>query len=491
MSKLLSVILLIACSHCYGQFNRNYNATPDLLGSFNIEVISKDTFFILGANYDQNRNEFGFNSFLINGKGDSLKTSYFQDSSRSLYTGWCNSLNSTQDGGFIMGGSISDSLKLGYLVKFNSKGDTLWSRVISDTINQFIFRNAIQTRDGGYAAAGEFKGGPRSDGLLVKTDSLGKVEWEQHYSIFNNTHEFFSSVQQTTDGGFILGGHNLQYPNQNSRNLDPMLIRTDSTGKQLWRYEYDTPYNDQSANAIQTFDGNFVFSSGISISQGGSHTRGKPALFKVDAAGKLMWAKTYGPIRYNHYLFVVKQLPDSSLIAVGSGADGSTGTGYGVMVHTDKDGDSLFVNTYEHDPTESRNQNYLLDVIALDDGGFMAVGEVRDSPPATPKQDVWAIRVDSNGCIISNCLVGMNEVASAPPSDRIHIYPNPTTGLVKVQSPEYPLQVSVYDTQGQLQKEQNIYSSADHLHLNGVAGLYLLRIIDKEGKMLNRKLLKQ
>ncbi len=217
-----------------------------------------------------------------------------------------------------MGGNISDSLSYGYLVKFNRQGDTLWSRVISDTINHYNFRNAIQTRDGGYAVAGEFKGGPRSDGLLVKTDSLGMIEWEQHYSIFNNTHEFFSSVQQTSDGGFMLGRHNLQYPNQNSRNLDPMLIRTDSTGKQLWRYEYDTPYNDQSAYAIQTYDGNFVFSSGITTSQSGSNTRGRAALFKVDATGKLIWAKTYGPIRYHHYLFVVKQLPDSSLIAVGS-----------------------------------------------------------------------------------------------------------------------------------------------------------------------------
>jgi hypothetical protein len=145
------------------------------------------------------------------------------------------------------------------------------------------------------------------------------------------------------------------------------------------------------------------------------------------------------------------------------------------MIHTDKDGDSLFVNTYEHDPTESRNKNYLLDVIALDDGGFMAVGEVQDNPPATSKRDVWAIRVDSNGCIISNCLVGMKEVASAPPSERISIYPNPTSGLVQFNSPEYPLHVSVYNTKGQLQKEHNIYSSEETLHLSGPAGLYLLQ----------------
>jgi hypothetical protein len=71
-----------------------------------------------------------------------------------------------------------------------------------------------QTADGGYILGGDSRSNisgdktENSDGYhdywIVKTDSLGNTQWQ--YTIGGNSGDYLSEVQQTTDGGYILGG---------------------------------------------------------------------------------------------------------------------------------------------------------------------------------------------------------------------------------------------------------------------------------------------
>ena len=70
--------------------------------------------------------------------------------------------------------------------------------------------SAQQTTDGGYIIAGD-TGSDDEDGdaYLVKTDASGNIEWEK--TIGGSDYDCSRSVQQTTDGGYILAGDTASY----------------------------------------------------------------------------------------------------------------------------------------------------------------------------------------------------------------------------------------------------------------------------------------
>lgn len=487
MKKLIIISICIAQSLLsFGQyFNKSIEGTPDIIGNYNIEKVSQDTFMLFPAAIFNNK--LLVHSTTIMGlTGDTVKSIVYSDSTKSIATGWSNSTNRTSDGGFIMGGGLQDTSTYGHLIKFNRFGDTVWTKTYGDTMNFHTFRQAIEIKDKSYVVVGEKKQG----GWLLKTDSLGNVIWNRHYTSHGDI-ERLTSVYPTTDGGYILGGGRRHFAGSPPRhNFDPLIIKVDSMGVKEWTYIYDTPYNEAVAYVIQTMDGNYVFGSSISVSQNGTTGNGnaRATLFKVDTAGSLMWTKNFGFVSSNHGFQVVKELPDSSLIAVGRRREATSGLIKGLMVKTNQNGDSIFVQTYENDPNGTDNQNYLWDVIPMDDGGFMAAGEVIAIPPSVPfRQDAWVIRVDSMGCIISNCLVGVDENLDFRVKT-LEVYPNPTQGQINLESTKELQSIEVYNLQGQ--KVQEVSPQKSSWELPEKSGLYLIRIQDEEGRAFTKKIIK-
>lgn len=108
-------------------------------------------------------------------------------------------------------------------------------------------------------------------------------------------------------------------------------------------------------------------------------------------------------------------------------------------------------------------------------------------------QQAWIVKVDSNGCI------GPNDPQCSPtaveqialPVESIEIYPNPTTGVVKV-SIGTAAQMSVTDLTGRVVIATSLQAGTQELSLNNLPnGLYLYCIQTSTGSLFTGKFVKQ
>jgi len=158
--------------------------------------------------------------------------------------------NRTIDGCGLCSPSVRQTTDGGYicvfgndLVKTNSQGNVEWNRTFSSNdigrIPPSRFNSVQQTTDGGYIITGEFYI-DRHDVGLIKTDSNGNKVWIKSFNSFctrsyNDRYcqdDGGNSVQQTTDGGYIITGFIRN--TLNSSNTDIWLIKTDSKGNSEW-----------------------------------------------------------------------------------------------------------------------------------------------------------------------------------------------------------------------------------------------------------------
>lgn len=144
------------------------------------------------------------------------------------------SAKQTADGGYILGGYQDDSSgKDSLLIKLDRLGRVSWSHVLGGVDE---VTSLSQTKDGGFILAGLVIGSPsryyRGDtpyyqkAVLVKTNALGGQEWSRSFgSVGYNTPY---SVQETSDGGYMLAGKTLPADYSGTYSW---LIRTDDQGR--------------------------------------------------------------------------------------------------------------------------------------------------------------------------------------------------------------------------------------------------------------------
>lgn len=183
----------------------------------------------------------------------------------------------TTDGGFIFGGivdwsvTVSSNIAIG---KTNSVGTTLWMKKyeIGGNVDQLM--DIKQTPDGGYIIAGytNSAGAGGHDGLLIKVDSLGSVEWSNSYGGAN--HEYFYGMDLTSDGGYILNGYTTSF---GLGGVDHWLSKIDATGAIEWSHAFGDANSDFGWKGIeQTTDGGYIL---------GGNTLVGPVLIKTNEQG--------------------------------------------------------------------------------------------------------------------------------------------------------------------------------------------------------------
>ncbi len=137
-------------------------------------------------------------------------------------------IQKTSDGNYIVSGytySYGSGACDGYIIKINSTGDSLWTKVYgASSFDSFRF---IQiTSDGGYIAAGTTQSyGSGEQAWVVKTDSAGNEQWSK--AIGGSENEAFEGAAETVNGEYFLSGSTNSF---GSGGHDAFFVRLDREG---------------------------------------------------------------------------------------------------------------------------------------------------------------------------------------------------------------------------------------------------------------------
>lgn len=212
----------------------------------------------------------------------------------SVEGSWC--VKQTSDMGYII---TAESLSFDpggndlYIVKTDSLGSLEWTKTFGASPFLEYGNYVIETFDGGYISLGraESFGFGSSDFYLIKMDSVGNMLWSKTYG--GPSYEEGYSMAQTADSGFVLAGYTESFGSGQS---DLWVIKTDTSGNIEWTKTYGGTGTEGisgfgNISIHQIYDDGFVLAGYTNSFGAGSFDF---YLLRIDSIGNLDWSKTYG-----------------------------------------------------------------------------------------------------------------------------------------------------------------------------------------------------
>ncbi|MEO1624236.1 MAG: hypothetical protein AAFV25_03690, partial [Bacteroidota bacterium] len=285
---------------------------------------------------------------------------------------------------------------------------------------------AIQTSDGGYLLGGSSSSGMSgdvsqasrggADYWVVRTDANGNKLWDARYG--GNNGEILQYVEETSDGGFILGGWSSSdaVGDKTEANNGPFwttdfwIVKIDANGNQQWDKSFGGDQNEQLWEVHQTADGGYIMGGWSTSGINGDKTEASRGgfdywLVKTDASGNKVWDKTYGGIGTD-MLLTLQPTTDGGYILGGlSGSGVSTDKSQPVvgsldfwLVKTNATGVIQWDRTYG-----GLGNDQLRSLQQTSDGGYI-LGGFSDSDNNGDKTgvnrgslDFWIIKTNASG----------------------------------------------------------------------------------------------
>ncbi|HKR04410.1 MAG TPA: T9SS type A sorting domain-containing protein [Bacteroidia bacterium] len=306
----------------------------------------------------------------------------FQKTFGGIGADFAVSIQQTTDGGYIIIGTTY-SFGAGnidvYLIRTDAYGDTLWTKTFGGAADDRGW-SVQQTTDGGYIITGRKSGFGSHDVYLIKTDANGNSLWSKTFGGTNDDEGY--SVHQTTDGGYIITG----ITNSLGTGSLVYLIRTDANGDSLWTKTFGGIGGDYGRSVQQTMDGGYIL-AGYTYSFGAGAD--DVYIIKTDANGNSLWSKTFGG-NDDDYGLSVQQTIDGGYIIAGYTYSFGAGTTNVYFIKTNANGDSLWTKTFGG---TSNDRGYSVQQTA--DGGYVIAGFT--SSFGAGNYDIYLIKTDSNG----------------------------------------------------------------------------------------------
>jgi hypothetical protein len=383
-----------------------------------------------------------------------------------------NSIQQTGDGGYIVAGFTNgnDGDVTGqhgaadyWLVKLDNSGTIQWQKCLGGTSGDFA-TSVQQTTDGGYIVAGYTSSNDGDvtgyhgyyDYWLVKINSSGNIQWQK--CLGGTGLDWATSVQQTTNGGYIVGG----YTDSNDGDVvgnhgifDYWVVKLYGSGNIQWQKCLGGTNEDVANSVAQTTDGGYIVAGNTKSNDGdvtGNHdTWGNyddQWVVKLDSGGIIQWQKCLGGT-FGDGAWSIQQTADGGFIVAGWAAsiDGDV-TGNHDITGQHRDYWIVKLNSSGNIQWQKclggTAEDWLTSVAHTADGGYIVGGYTSctdgDVTGNHGGEDFWVVKLSP--------YVGIEEESN---KGAYNISPNPftTQAVISFSSPVYNATFSLYNLLGE------------------------------------------
>ena len=296
-----------------------------------------------------------------------------------------------------------------------------WQKTIGGN-DTTIINSVQQTTDGGYILAGYKAISQNSiDYWIAKLNSDADIEWEKTYG--GSGGDEANSIQQTIDGGYIVTGSTASNNGDVSNNngyIDAWILKLSTNGAIEWQKTYGGSAGDNLASIKQTTDNGYI-AVGFAYSNNGDVPNNQGNLdawvIKIAANGNLEWSKTFGGSR-QELMSDIQQTADGGYLMTGItvSSNGDVTNNHGNtdlwVIKLQANGNLAWQKTYGGSHTDYANC-----IQKTNDGHYIIAGETNSSDgdisSAYGDLDAWVIKIDDLGNILQQTTVGTNGSESA------------------------------------------------------------------------------
>ncbi len=312
----------------------------------------------------------------------------------------------------------------GFVSKNNAQPPIIeWQKCYGGTGAEFA-KSIQRTSDGGYIFVSStitpnngdvsgYHGANLTDYWVVKLDVTENIVWQKCFGGTGTDNP--NSVQQTFDGGYIVGGSSNSTDGDvtgNHGTYDYWVLKLDSNGNISWKKALGGTEDETGGSIQQTSDSGYVV-IGLSESIDGDGTANHGGfdcwIVRLDSSGNILWEKSFGGSEAES-ITTLSQTSDTGFIVscYSKSIDGdvSNGWSFGIswIFKLDSIGNIQWQKTYGARLSVTNNTEYMNSINETPDGNYIATGtctmnggNVAGSHGAN---DIWAIKLSSTGNLL-------------------------------------------------------------------------------------------
>jgi uncharacterized delta-60 repeat protein/uncharacterized repeat protein (TIGR02543 family) len=284
------------------------------------------------------------------------------------------SIQQTSDGGYIVAGG-TDSFGAGendiWVLKLSSMGEIEWQKTYGGSGDDFA-HSIQQTSDGGYIVAGSREG----DFWVLKLSPDGEIEWQKTYGGIGD--DFAHSIQQTSDGGYIVAGDIGLF----SGGYGAWVLKLSSTGDIEWKKTYAGTFETPSIQ--QTSDGGYIVAGRAYFDSGYPDFW----ILKLSSTGEIEWQKTYGGSDSDG-ASSIQQTGDGGYIVIGETSSFGAGFSDFWIFKLSPDGEIEWQKTYG-----GSGWDQIPSIQQTSDGGYIVAG---NDHGGGGYGDFWILKLSPDG----------------------------------------------------------------------------------------------
>jgi len=275
------------------------------------------------------------------------------------------------DGGYISVGGTNTST---VLTKFDASGQVIWATALGNAGTGDGLNDVRPLPNGSYIVTGKLS----NDALLLLVDASGGIVWSKTWGGIGV--ETSTSVQLTSDGGYVVGGSTNSY---GSGGYDAFIAKWSSAGDFQWSKVWGGASFENTVGVTQSTDGGYLLAGGTTSflsSNSAFHV-------KFDTYGNLLWSKV---LRGVSGVYSLASVNDGGYVIAGSKNGSEIGGGDAFLAKFDAAG------TYEWGKAwGGTSLDVATSTLQTTDGGYMLSGYTYSFGPGGG--DLFIAKFDSTG----------------------------------------------------------------------------------------------